>query len=197
VRLGASKVILAVRSISKGEDAKADIEKTEKKTNVIQVWQLDMSSYESVLDFAARATKELDRIDSAVLNAGVVRMEWEIMEQDESTITVNVVSTYLLALSLLPKLKETAAKYNKRPNLTVTASDVHYWAKFTERNAPEGKLFEVLSEKPAKLGMEFFSERYNVSKLIEVLMTRAIADRQPAAHLPVTVNCVTPGLCHS
>ncbi|KAF2636240.1 NAD(P)-binding protein [Massarina eburnea CBS 473.64] len=196
-QLGASTVILAVRSISKGEAAKTDIEKTTAKTNVIQVWQLDMSSYQSVIDFASRATKELKRLDIAVLNAGVVRGEWEVFEQDESTITVNVVSTFLLALSLLPKLKETANTFNKRPTLTIVASEVHDYAKFVEGKAPEGKLFAALNEKPAKPDQAALGERYQVSKLLDVFGTRAMADRRAAQQIPVTINCVNPGLCHS
>ncbi|CAI6332124.1 unnamed protein product [Periconia digitata] len=197
VRLGASTVIIAVRSTSKGDAAKADIEKSEGKTGVLQVWHLDMSSHQSVVDFAARVGKELDRVDIAILNAGIGAGKWEVFADDESIITVNVVSTFLLALSLLPKLVDTANKFNKRPTLSIVASDVHYWAKFKELSAPEGKLFEALNAKPQKVTDGFMMERYQVSKLMEVFGIRAIADRKPAAQFPVTVNCCSPGLCHS
>ncbi|KAF2252841.1 NAD(P)-binding protein [Trematosphaeria pertusa] len=194
VNLGASTVILAVRSLERGETAKADIEKTTGKKDVLKVWQIDMSSYQSCLDFAARVSKELPRLDIAVLNAGVVRTKWEVFEQDESTITVNVVSTFLLALALLPKLKETAAQYNTRPTLCIVSSEVHGWAKFPEREAPDGKIFERLSTKPGTLDQ---GNRYQVSKLLEVLCVRAMADRKSASQIPVTINCVNPGFCHS
>ncbi|OSS49738.1 hypothetical protein B5807_05984 [Epicoccum nigrum] len=193
-RLGASTVILAVRSIEKGEDAKRDIESSTRKQGVIQVWQLDMSSYQSVLNFSARASKELPRLDVALLNAGVARGKWELAEGEESTITVNVTSTFLLALSLLPKLKETASKFNTRPNLTITASEVHAWAKFEERKAPEGKIFETLSSNEHTGAID---DRYMVSKLLEVLAVRAMAEQKSAPQIPVTINCVNPGLCHS
>lgn len=195
-RLGASTVILAVRSIEKGEAAKHDIESSTRAQDVVKVWQLDMSSYQSVLDFSAKASQGLERIDVALLNAGVARGEWELAEGEESTITVNVTSTFLLALSLLPKLKQTAAKYNTRPNLTVTASEVHAWAAFEERKAPDGKIFDTLSTKPEKMSGAM-EERYQVSKLLEVLAIRAIADKKSATQIPVTINCVNPGLCHS
>jgi NAD(P)-dependent dehydrogenase (short-subunit alcohol dehydrogenase family) len=79
-RLGASKVILAVRSTSKGEEAQRDIEKSTGVKNVFEVWQLDMSSYQSVLDFAARAEKELERLDIVVLNAGISAGKFETLE---------------------------------------------------------------------------------------------------------------------
>lgn len=193
-RLGATTVILAVRSIEKGEAAKNDIEASTRKQGVVQVWQLDMSSYKSVLDFSAKASKELNRIDVALLNAGVARAQWELAEGEESTITVNVNSTFLLALSLLPKLKETATKFNTRPNLTITASEVHAWAKFEERKAPEGKIFETLSSNEDTGAI---ADRYMVSKLLEVLTIRAMAEEKTATQIPVTINCVNPGLCHS
>lgn len=191
-RLGASRVILAVRSIQKGEEAKKSIEKTTGVKNVLEVWRLDMSSYESVLDFAARAEKELERLDIALLNAGIAPAKFEILEQDESTITVNVVSTFLLALALLPKLKQTSAKFNIRPNLTIVSSIVHYWTQFKEKDVPEGEIFAKLKQPTADL-----NERYFVSKLMEVFVVRAWADRKPLSQIPVTINTVHPGYCKS
>ncbi|KAF2442447.1 NAD(P)-binding protein [Karstenula rhodostoma CBS 690.94] len=196
-RNNASTVILAVRSLEKGEAAKEDIETSTGKRGVIKVWQLDMSSYQSVLDFSARADKELQRLDVAVLNAGVAKGKWEVFEQDESTITVNVVSTFLLALALLPQMKRTASQYNIRPTLTIVSSEVHGWAKFPEGNAPDGQIFHELNKKPQTLDDTIMGNRYQVSKLLDVFGTRAMADRKSAQAVPVTINCVNPGLCHS
>src|SRR6187402_3573880 len=55
VRLSASKVILAVRSHSKGLAAKASIEASTKRLDIIEVWELDLAKYASVKAFAARA----------------------------------------------------------------------------------------------------------------------------------------------
>lgn len=193
----ASTVILAVRSLEKGEAAKQDIEKSTGIKDVVKVWQLDMSSYESVLDFAARAEKELQRLDIAVLNAGVAKGEWEVFEKDEATITVNVVSTSLLALALLPKMKKTAAQFNTRPTLTIVASEMHYWAKFPEAKAPQGQIFAELNKKFPSINADNMGNRYAVSKLLDVMVTRAMADQKAAQAIPVTINCVNPGLCHS
>ena len=196
-RLGASSVILAVRSLDKGEAAKKDIEASTGRTNVVKVWHLDMSSYASVLSFADKVAKELDRLDVALLNAGVVRSKWEVFEQDESTITVNVVSTFLLAFALMPKLIATSKKFNTRPNLTVVSSEVHGFCDLTERHAPEGKLFDRLNEQVVGGKKVDLGVRYQVSKLLEVLFIRAWCERKTAADVPVTINFVNPGLCHS
>ena len=84
VRLNAEKVILACRSLEKGETAKKDIEATAKRTGVIEVWPLDLSTYQSVKDFAERA-KTLRRLDSIVENAGISTDKFKSFEGNEST----------------------------------------------------------------------------------------------------------------
>lgn len=124
VRLGAAKVILACRSTEKGQYAKGVIAQTTKGDAKVEVWQIDLGSYESVKEFCARAQK-LDRLDAVVENAGVAVPTYQELEGMESTITVNVVSTFLMALLLLPKLRADATKYNTVPRLTIVASDAH------------------------------------------------------------------------
>ena len=84
VRLNAEKVILACRSMEKGEAAKQDIEATTKRNGVVEVWSLDLSSYDSVKAFAERA-KSLKRLDSIVENAGISTMKYSSVGGNEST----------------------------------------------------------------------------------------------------------------
>lgn len=100
------------------------IAQTTKGDAKVEVWELDLGSYESVKEFCARAQK-LDRLDAVVENAGVAIPTYEELEGMESTITVNVISTFLMALLLLPKLRADAVKYNMVPRLTIVASDAH------------------------------------------------------------------------
>lgn len=67
----------------------------------------------------------LKRVDAIVENAGVATPIFEIVEDMEKTVTVNVISTFLMALLVLPKLRESAGKYNMVPRLTIVASDAH------------------------------------------------------------------------
>lgn len=149
VRLSAAKVIIAVRSLSKGDTAKKSIEETEKRTNVVEVWELDLASYASVKAFAERA-KGLDRLDVVVGNAGMYTFDFAMAEDNERTITVNVVSTFLLGLMLLPKLRETSVKFEKEVVLTFTGSFVHNMTKFPERQA-ENILDGLAIEKDARM----------------------------------------------
>lgn len=124
-RLGAARVILAVRDTQKGEAAKKSIDQSLRRVpSPVTVWPLDLSHYDSVKDFVARVDKELDRVDVVCENAGIATGTFRLTERDESTITTNVVSTFLLAFLLLPKLKETARRFNTSPTITITSSEV-------------------------------------------------------------------------
>ena len=196
VRLGASRMILAVRSLDKGHAAKQDIEATTNcAKNVISVWQVDMGSYASVKQFASRVNTELDRVDIFIANAGVARFKYSTTEDNESQITINVVSTFLLAALVMPKLKATAARYHTRPTLTITSSEVHGHTTFPQKSAPDGQIFATINDKAT--AEKHWDDMYPISKLLEVYGVRFIADKHPASAFPVTVNCVNPGLCHS
>ena len=145
VRLDAKKVILAVRTLEKGEAAKESILKSEKKTaDVVEVWKLDLSNYQSSRDFAKRV-ETLDRLDILVENAGIVTEEFKITEDNESTITTNVVSPVLHALLLMPKLRETAMKFKTVPRVVFVTSFTHFFTQFEERK--EERIFDTLADK--------------------------------------------------
>jgi len=82
-----ARLILAVRTLSKGEDAKRVILEDGKKvgphgtvngeTN-IDVWALDLSSFESTQQFAKKCETELERIDILLENAAVQTGDWSV-----------------------------------------------------------------------------------------------------------------------
>ncbi|KAH8711856.1 putative short-chain dehydrogenase [Phaeosphaeriaceae sp. PMI808] len=196
VRMGASKLILAVRSLDKGAAAQLDIEATTKcSKNVIQVWKLDMASYASVQQFSARVDAELDRVDIFIANAGIAPGKYAISEDNEASITVNVVSTLLLTALVLPKMKATAAKFGTRPTLTITSSDVHGHTKFPQKSAPDGEILASVNDK--QTAEKHWDDQYPISKLLEVFAVRSIAELYGSSKYPVTINTVNPGLCHS
>jgi NAD(P)-dependent dehydrogenase (short-subunit alcohol dehydrogenase family) len=189
-RLGAEKVILAVRNTKAGEAAREDIISTTKRpAESVQVWELDLSSYESVKKFADRASSELKRVDVLMENAGIATQKWQVSEGWERTLMVNVLGTFYLAFLMLPKLKAVAKEFNIQPRLTIVSSEVHEWTKFPEGKQPE--VFKALNdEKKTNMG-----ERYQTSKLLEVLTVREIAPKLEGSG--VILNMLNPGLCHS
>ncbi|KKY17790.1 putative short-chain dehydrogenase reductase [Phaeomoniella chlamydospora] len=192
VRLHASTVILAVRNSSKGNAAKKSIEASENcKQDIVEVWPLDLCSYDSVQAFAKKVD-ELPRVDAIIENAGISPKEFTVIEGHESTITTNVISTFLLALLVLPRLKETAREFNTRPYLSIVTSLGHGLTTFPQRKSPS--IFEALANKE----MADMPDRYNVSKLLQIFVVRELVDSIRDNHAyPVVINCVNPGLCHS
>lgn len=148
VRLDADKVILAVRNTSKGEAAAQSLQassKTSKKSpTTVEVWELDLSDYESIQRFASRVDRELTRLDVVIENAGMLTEHFSMAGEDESTIKVNVLGTMFLALLLLPKLRSTAEKWETDVVLTFTGSFMHWSAKFEERKADD--IFKELAD---------------------------------------------------
>ncbi|KAL2038248.1 hypothetical protein N7G274_008897 [Stereocaulon virgatum] len=190
-RLNAEKVILGVRNLDKGEAAKKSIEETTSKLGVVEVWQLDLATYESTKQFAKRV-EGLKRLDAVVENAGIATTRYRVAEDNESTITTNVVSTYLLALMVLPKLRETATKFNTVPHLTIVSSGAHSFTSFPEKSSHS--IFRTLNDKETAN----MADRYHVSKLLEVFCTRELAARVKGNGKPeVIINYLTPGVCHS
>ncbi|KAJ8130820.1 hypothetical protein O1611_g2802 [Lasiodiplodia mahajangana] len=90
--LGASKLIIAVRDESKGDKAKQDLLSSHPSLPdlSVEVWSLDLQSYESIVSFVDRA-KGLDQLDIVVLNAGVSKQFFNLTPSTghEETIQVN------------------------------------------------------------------------------------------------------------
>jgi NAD(P)-dependent dehydrogenase (short-subunit alcohol dehydrogenase family) len=196
-RLGAAKVILAARNVEATEKAKAWIERTTKcDAEVVECWPLDLCSYDSVKAFAARC-KTLERLDCLLENAGVSKYRFRMAALDELQMTTNVVSTFLLALLVLPKLEETARAFDTQPHLCIVTSELHHQTTIPEREAVlsgrHASLLEALND-PKTASR---SARYPVSKLFQVLLVRELAARLGTNHCPVVINCVNPGFCHS
>ncbi|GIJ84820.1 hypothetical protein Asppvi_003671 [Aspergillus pseudoviridinutans] len=189
VRLNAATVILAVRNRSAGEAAKASIRESHPDSPTsIEVWDLDLASYASVLAFAEKVS-QLPRLDVLLCNASIATPTFQLAEGHERTITVNVINTILLGLLVLPTLRRSAKKYGTKPRLTTVVSEVHEWTKFPERTA-ENTFAALDDEKHTNM-----RERYATSKLLQVLILREIVARMRDDS--VVVNMLNPGLCHS
>ena len=84
----------------------------------------------------------------------------------ERTLTVNVISTFLLAILTLPALKATPEKYDTSPNLSLVSSVIHIFGPEAQLQPQPGKdTFKALSD-PDTADMR---SRYPLSKLIEHL----------------------------
>ncbi|PCD31346.1 hypothetical protein AU210_011001 [Fusarium oxysporum f. sp. radicis-cucumerinum] len=178
LRLGVGKLIMAVRSVEKGEKARKELlQLTKRSPESIEVWHLDMASYESVKSFSARAIAKLPTIDVVLANAGLATSDkFSMAEDNERTITVN--------------------KSSYPGKFVIPNSATHYWAPIKELIPDEkaDKIFSRLNN-PEKSIME---SRYYVSKLIVLYITREIAARLSASEKSsVIINAPNPSYCKS
>ncbi|KAL4968553.1 uncharacterized protein BDV14DRAFT_211673 [Aspergillus stella-maris] len=189
VHLGAKEVILSVRTEARGDEAKAKIEEATGMKGVAKVWELDLCSYTSVKAFVKRA-EQLERIDAVIENAAIATADPTMMEGHRHTLTVNVLSTFLLAILLLPKLNESAEKYGTLPHLSIVTSGVGFDAR---------QVWDMVKEDPItrvdELPLEKLMVTYPISKLMITQAVRQLAAELPLEEGKVVINAVCPGLC--
>ena len=187
VGLGAARVILAVRSQARGVTAKSSIQQSHPSSKTeIDVWDVDLQSFESVLAIGKRAAM-LPGLDLALLNAGVFKFKWSTTTDGfETGLQVNHLTTALLALTLLPTLKKTARNRGRPSRLTFTSAETHMFTRFVEQSA-ENSITQLNKEDMYKDAMD----RYCVTKLLNVFWARELASRTPPNE--VIVNYFNPG----
>ncbi|OAA35230.1 NAD(P)-binding domain protein [Beauveria brongniartii RCEF 3172] len=186
--LGLSKLVIGARNEEKGKAAVADLQKSRDGKATIESWPLDLASYDSVVAFAKRV-ESLQRMDYAVLNAGMCATTFRINESTghEETIQVNYLSSALLAALLLPVAKAKRVVQGGPTRITVTSSDVSSWTSFKEKsNVP---LLAALDK-----GASDLTDRMMVSKLLCQFYISELSKRVPSS--VVTINCATPGMVH-
>lgn len=184
--LGLSRLIIAVRSVAKGEAAASAL-RAKYPQATIDVFQLDMSSYNSIQAFAAQV-KQLGHVDIAILNAGVrkTKLELDPSTGHEETIQVNYISTALLCILLLPILKQKSTSQEGGPGrISIVGSGLAFQSKFRNRTASpllssfdNAQNFDVL-------------DQYNTSKLLGMMFVWKLEEYVSADD--VVVNLVDPG----
>jgi NAD(P)-dependent dehydrogenase (short-subunit alcohol dehydrogenase family) len=181
-----SKVILGVRSVKKGEAAAEELKKKYPKAT-IEVWQLDMVSYESIQAFVDRVG-QLTKLNIVILNAGLASMTLEKCSKTghEESFQVNYLSTALLAILMLPILK---GKSLEPGRLTIVNSGLAVNAAFP--NSKEIPLLPSFDD-PKNPAWDA-NTRYACSKLLGHLFLWKLIDFVSADD--VVVNLVDPGFC--
>ncbi|KAI0398683.1 short-chain dehydrogenase/reductase [Xylaria palmicola] len=189
--LGAERLILGVRSQAKGQEAKQAITKATGYSN-IDILTVDLVSYDSVQEFVEKLNKTTDKLDVALLNAGLGNpsyakspLGWEMAVQ------VNVLSTALMAVLLLPILRSTAAR-GSTPHVTFVNSNSHDLAK-REWLGPDGSLLQAANKEEGWVA----ENSYSMVKLATMAVMQYIAKITAggAGSPEIIVNAVCPGLC--
>ncbi|KAK5991305.1 Short chain dehydrogenase FGM9 [Cladobotryum mycophilum] len=192
VALDAAKVIIAVRSQESGNTTKTTIETETGRQDVIDVWSLDLASYDSVKAFAKK-TEELDRIDAIVLNAGALMATWEEKEGAESNITINFFSNFLLTFLIFPHLEAIAKKHDIKPRVVVVGSMGAFVTEPCVKMMVKPDTLEDLNNREKWESQQEL--RYAFSKLLEHFAVREMASHLPVSQTGIILNVVDPGLC--
>lgn len=183
-------LILAVRSQSKGDAAAAELRQQNRKAQ-IEVWLLDMASYQSITDFVQRCKTTLPRLDIAILNAGLAVANFQRIgeKQREVSLQINFLSTVFLATQLLPLLKSTPER-SEPGRITMVGSDTTYHASDNLRD-PFVKPLIAAYDDPATYTDGF--HQYVMAKFYQLVYVAKLADEVSSDD--VIVNIAMPGLC--
>lgn len=184
-KLGASKVVMTARDMKKGESTKAVLEARLGQTSQLEVWELDMMSYDSIQAFAKRAD-ELEHLDVAILNAGTRRVPFIQSEYGwEEDVQVNTLSTTLLAILLLPKLKASKQHTGNTPVLEFVNSGLHQTAIVGQEVRQESSVLDHFNKK------EHFKEgrQYSLSKVFLMYAAKKLADEITSEKVVITSIC--------
>ncbi|KAK4148394.1 hypothetical protein C8A00DRAFT_47714 [Chaetomidium leptoderma] len=183
--LNLSRLILAVCSAAKGGKVAAE-PRAAYPGAVVEVWELEMGDYDSILTFMRR----VEGLDIVILNAGMATTEFALNKKTGhcQVVQVNYLSTFLLAILLLPVLRDREGKAPGR--LTIVGSGAVFAAGLPNRGKrPFLKSFDDL----AVQGWDA-SERYFSSKVLGMLFFVRLFEHLPPAE-EVVVNIVDPGFC--
>ena len=172
-----ARVILACRSVERGEKSAVEVRKRSSNDNVV-FRQLDLASLESVRKFAAKILEEEPRIDILINNAGIFSASFAQTEDGfESSFGVNHLGHFLLTNLLLDRIKEAPSAR------IVNVSSVAYQngsLDFTNLNS-EGSY------------NSFYA--YARSKMANILFTRRLA--RSLQGTGVCVNVLHPGTTYT
>ncbi|KAG1673558.1 hypothetical protein FOA52_003858 [Chlamydomonas sp. UWO 241] len=174
-RRGAT-VILACRSVARGEELKSRIEGQMARLGHdaprLEVWRLDLTSLASVREFCARWDAQTRPLNILVNNAGIYSMNApreETADGFEAHMGCNHLGHYLLTLSMLPSLRLGAEHAGgSHARVVCVASDVHMMATRGLR----------MSDPHFRLPKSYVSlAAYAQSKLANILFTRELRRR--------------------
>nr|XP_034590552.1 short-chain dehydrogenase TIC 32 B, chloroplastic-like isoform X2 [Setaria viridis] len=182
-----ARLVLPARSLKAAEEARARLRAECPDADVV-VLPLDLSSLASVRRFVASFLDLGLPLNLLVNNAGKYADRFALSEDGvEMTFATNYLGHFLLTRLLLEKMAETARASGFEGRIVNVSSTIHSW--FAGDDAV-GYLDRVTRRK-----IPYDPTRaYALSKLANVLHTRALAERLREMNANVTANCVHPGI---
>lgn len=173
-----ARVLLACRSLEKGEKAVMEVKRRSGNSNVVFI-QLDLSSLDSVRKCAAKILKEEPRIDILINNAGVMMLPKRTLTKDgfEMQFGTNHLGHFLFTNLLLDRIKEAP-----KARIVNVSSIVYRFGSINLSNLNSEQSYGPTTA-------------YAQSKLANIVFTRGLAKRLEGTN--VTANALHPGAIHT
>lgn len=127
--LKASRIIITVRTASKGQEAVSSLRadpgvKKANPTATIDFFHLDLDDFQSGVEFSKRVRAEVPELHILICNGGVNLMSYEASKSGhERVMQVNCYTHFLITLQLLPLLRTTAVNCGEPSHLTFVGSN--------------------------------------------------------------------------
>ncbi|KAM0730630.1 Retinol dehydrogenase 14 [Formica fusca] len=172
-----ARLIMACRNMDTANRLKDEIVKESNNNNIV-VRKLDLSSLQSIREFARQINQEENRLDVLIHNAGTAEVITKKVNEDgvELTMATNYFGPFLLTHLLIDLLKR-----SKPSRIVVVASELYRLASLNLNN------LNPTSSWPAYV--------YYVSKYANIVFTLELARRLEGSG--VTANCLHPGMIYS
>ncbi|TVU12897.1 hypothetical protein EJB05_46563 [Eragrostis curvula] len=182
-----ARVVVPARSLKAAEEARARLLADCPGADVV-VLPLDLSSLASVRRFVARFLELGLPLNLLVNNAGKYADRFALSEDGvEMTFATNYLGHFLLTRLLLEKMAETARETGVQGRIVNVSSTIHSW--FSGDDAV------AYLDRVTRRKIPYDPTRaYALSKLANVLHTRALAEKLEEMKANVTANCVHPGI---
>ncbi|XP_033757384.1 retinol dehydrogenase 11-like [Pecten maximus] len=167
------RVIMACRSMERGEKARAKIVEKTGNTNVV-VRKLDLGYMASVREFVDKILKEESRLDILINNAAAAGAKRQITSEAlEYTLATNHLGPFLLTNLLIDLLKKTGAS-----RIVMVSSLVNIMGKINFNDMTWIRKFDT-------------GEPYFDTKFANILFTKELSRRLEGSD--VVINCLHPG----
>ena len=173
-----AEVILACRSVEKGEEAKSEIERTSTKGK-IHIMPLDLGSLASVKNFAAAFHKDFKKLDVLLNNAGIMMTPYfKTTDGFEGHMGINHLGHFALTGLLLDVIRNTPGS-----RIVNVSSGAHRYGKmdFSNLQFENGKNYKRMGA-------------YGRSKLANLLFTYELQRKLEAAQLDTLAVAAHPGV---
>ncbi|KAK7462264.1 hypothetical protein VKT23_007865 [Stygiomarasmius scandens] len=190
------KLIMACRSEAKGKEAVEEVKKSS-GFDAIELHIIDLSSFASVREFAAKYVREVGKLDILVANAAMLPVSYESTADGwELSLQVNYLSLVMLTFLLLPIMVKTAEKAKHKPRIVIVSSSMHEQTTLDESVIEAESILLQMNDAKYCSNLDIIKRRYSDTKLFGVFFVRELNNRL-GSNSAIIVNATDPGRCES